>query len=139
MAVWTTAALACSMPIFAPSTPPAAATLGQLYTRAAQTVEAAQLQTGTPAPSASAMVASPTLSSVTSTRTAGVVALCDAAAFVRDVTIPDGTIVEPGRDFTKTWRLKNVGTCSWTTAYALVFVSWRPHAWRSERRPARQR
>ena len=30
---------------------------------------------------------------------------------------------QPGNDFTKTWRLQNVGTCSWTPAYALVFVS----------------
>ena len=34
------------LPIFAPSTPPAAATLGQLYTQAAQTLEASQPQTG---------------------------------------------------------------------------------------------
>jgi hypothetical protein len=28
--------------------------------------------------------------------------------------------------FTKTWRLKNVGTCSWTTAYSLVFAGGDP-------------
>jgi hypothetical protein len=36
------------------------------------------------------------------------------------VTIPDGTIFAPGTAFTKTWRLRNTGTCTWT-GYALVF------------------
>jgi hypothetical protein len=48
---------------------------------------------------------------------------CDAAAFVRDVTIPDGAIISPGKSFTKTWRLQNAGSCSWTSSYALIFVS----------------
>ncbi|MBM2842952.1 MAG: hypothetical protein HW404_789 [Anaerolineales bacterium] len=28
----------------------------------------------------------------------------------------------PGQNFTKTWRLRNSGTCTWTTAYDAVFV-----------------
>ena len=47
---------------------------------------------------------------------------CDAAQFIADVTIPDGTVVAPGATFVKTWRLKNVGSCTWTTAYAIVFT-----------------
>jgi len=43
--------------------------------------------------------------------------------FVADVNYPDGSIVTPGFNFTKTWRLKNVGTCTWTTSYAIVFSS----------------
>jgi hypothetical protein len=46
---------------------------------------------------------------------------CDAADFITDVTIPDGTVMTPGQAFTKTWRLKNIGTCSWTPSYAVVF------------------
>lgn len=49
--------------------------------------------------------------------------LCNAASFVADVTIPDGTYINPGSPFTKTWRLKNIGTCSWSNKYSLVFVS----------------
>ena len=48
---------------------------------------------------------------------------CNAAQFLKDVTIPDGTELQQGESFTKTWRLKNVGSCSWTTDYRLVFVS----------------
>jgi hypothetical protein len=50
-------------------------------------------------------------------------ATCDWAQFVTDVTVPDGTIFQPGATFTKTWRLKNIGTCTWTTAYTMVYVS----------------
>ena len=48
---------------------------------------------------------------------------CDRAAFVTDVTVSDGTIFAPGAAFTKTWRLKNSGSCPWTTSYRLVYYS----------------
>lgn len=40
-----------------------------------------------------------------------------------DVTIPDDSILSPGENFTKTWRLENVGTCTWNSDYALVWFS----------------
>jgi hypothetical protein len=46
---------------------------------------------------------------------------CDRATFVKDVTIPDGTELTPGEDFTKVWQLKNTGSCTWNSAYSLVF------------------
>ncbi len=46
---------------------------------------------------------------------------CDKAAFVKDVTVPDGTVFPPGKTFVKTWRVKNIGTCTWTSSYSLVF------------------
>ena len=47
----------------------------------------------------------------------------DSAAFVADVTVPDNTPVDKGESFTKTWRIRNTGTCTWTLAYTLVFAS----------------
>jgi hypothetical protein len=44
------------------------------------------------------------------------------ADFVSE-TIPDGTAFTPGAAFTKTWTLKNAGTCTWSTGYSLVFDS----------------
>ena len=35
------------------------------------------------------------------------------AAFVADVTIADNEFVPGGSDFTKTWSVKNTGTCIW--------------------------
>lgn len=34
---------------------------------------------------------------------------------------PDETILTPSQYFWKTWTLQNTGTCTWTTAYQLVF------------------
>lgn len=53
----------------------------------------------------------------------GVNPACDAMAFVTDVTVPDGTNYAPGATFTKTWRIRNSGTCTWSTSYAVVFSS----------------
>jgi hypothetical protein len=47
-------------------------------------------------------------------------AICDQAQFVKDMNIPDGTQIAPGAAFTKTWRLRNVGACTWS-GYKLVF------------------
>lgn len=48
---------------------------------------------------------------------------CNWAYFITDVTIPDGEEIEAGTSFTKTWRLKNIGSCTWNTGYDLIFVS----------------
>ena len=37
---------------------------------------------------------------------------CYWAQFIADVTIPDGTHFTPGAAFKKTWRIRNIGTCS---------------------------
>ncbi len=47
----------------------------------------------------------------------------DRAVFVADVTIPDNTVLPAGSAFTKTWKLQNGGTTTWTTSYTLAFVS----------------
>ena len=48
---------------------------------------------------------------------------CNAAKLVADVSIPDFTKLPPDTNFTKTWRIKNVGSCTWLTDFELVFVS----------------
>ncbi len=47
---------------------------------------------------------------------------CDRAQFIADVTVPDGTTFQPNTTFSKTWRLKNVGSCTWSN-YSLMFDS----------------
>ncbi len=44
------------------------------------------------------------------------------AMFVADISIPDDTALAPDMPFTKTWRLRNNGTCGWSEEYALVFA-----------------
>jgi hypothetical protein len=47
----------------------------------------------------------------------------DDSEFVADVTIPDGTHFAPGAFLSKTWRLRNTGTCLWDASYRLTFLS----------------
>lgn len=123
---------ACNLPT-ASGTPDAAATLQAITTSQAATLQALQTQalsTAAPLPTLSF----PTLPSLGTPRSATPAILktatpftyCDWAAYVKDVTIPDGTTFGAGADFTKTWRLENIGTCTWTTSYTVVFSSGDP-------------
>ena len=47
---------------------------------------------------------------------------CNQAQFISE-TVKDNTEFEPGETFTKSWRLKNIGTCTWNPDYRLVFYS----------------
>ncbi|KAF7975202.1 hypothetical protein HWV62_10272 [Athelia sp. TMB] len=51
---------------------------------------------------------------------AGLAAL--KAAFVEDVTVPDGQILPPGAEFVKSWRVKNEGTTAWPSTAELHFT-----------------
>ncbi len=45
---------------------------------------------------------------------------CNSSRMV-DETIPDGKQYDPGDSFTKTWTLRNNGSCEWNTDYRFVF------------------
>lgn len=45
---------------------------------------------------------------------------CMKASLVEE-NVPDGTIMKPGQQFTKTWRIQNASTCTWNTSYKIVF------------------
>ncbi len=38
-----------------------------------------------------------------------------------DQTVPDNTVMAPGQAFVKTWRLINMGVCTWNSSYQLIF------------------
>ena len=110
----------------------------QVQTAAAQTVSANLTQsalltpsaTNTPVPTATleatntpAVTNTPAATTTSSGGGGGGTGGCDAAQFVSDVTIPDGEELAPDAQFVKTWRLRNAGTCTWSTSYAVVFVS----------------
>jgi len=106
-----------------------------IYTQSALTVEAMMTQsalndlsptptldiptsqgpTQTPVPSATATTSTTQGNTQTSR--------CDWVSFVKDVSIPDATIWIQGTSLTKTWRLKNIGSCTWTPDYSLAFHS----------------
>lgn len=119
---------ACNLPSNAP-TPTSASNV--VLTAAALTVQAqltptAPLSFNTPTlpvVATNTSASNPTLPPV-STRppAATATAVCDQAQFVRDISIPDGSQITPGASFTKTWRLRNAGACSWS-GYSLIFDS----------------
>lgn len=84
-------------------------------TALARPTDTAEPPTDTPPP-----MASPTPEPLPATSTP---ACTDLAALIYDVTVPDNTHMPPDRAFAKAWRLRNAGTCTWTTGYALVFDS----------------
>lgn len=47
---------------------------------------------------------------------------CNLAKWENDVTIPDGSVLAPDTAFIKTWRITNIGTCTWNTNYAIVYA-----------------
>jgi len=97
----------------------AAETVAAELTRSAgQAPTATEVLSATDTPSASPTPAGPTVTPVPTGCT-------DQASFISDVTVPDDTYFDQGENFTKTWRLRNTGTCTWTTAYKLVFSSGR--------------
>ena len=119
---------ACNLPSEKPA--PETDEPNAVFTAAAQTVEANLTQSAMVNPPTVPVLPSatqplptaqvpPTNTMPAPTATQG----CDDADFVADITVPDGTQFNPGESFTKTWRLKNAGTCSWTTSYAVVFES----------------
>lgn len=102
----------------------------QVATSAVQTVVARITQESQPTPTeliptqpAEAPSLTPALPSITNTpRAVGGETPCYAGEFIADVTIPDGKIMAPGTSFTKTWRIKNTGTCPWTASDYKLFL-----------------
>jgi hypothetical protein len=109
-----------------------------LYTAAAQTLGAQFTQqaldqpTSTPmptlplpSPTATQSLLTPTATNTQTTSGSSpgtsIFSDCDMAEFVADISIPDGTEMAPGSVFTKTWEVKNVGTCVWNENYKIIF------------------
>jgi hypothetical protein len=47
---------------------------------------------------------------------------CNNNVFEGDITIPDGSVLAPGFDFQKVWKIRNSGTCIWDEGYSLVYI-----------------
>src|SRR5215471_1435104 len=111
-----------AMPLFQQGQPSQADASATLQAIIRQTMTA----TTQTAPSATPTLSVPSVTPVPPTNTpvptATVVTYCDWVSFIKDVTIPDGTVLNPGDVFTKTWRLQNRGTCTWNSNYYLVFT-----------------
>ncbi len=93
---------------------PPSPTVDFVQTMAAKTASALQTQAATLSPAPQTTTTATQSPSSTS---------ADRAVFVADVTIPDGTVLAPKAAFTKTWKLQNAGSSTWTTSYKLEFIN----------------
>lgn len=114
-----------------PTQDPNAVFTAAAETASANMTETASAVTPTPSPTATETPAPPTPTFTATVEAPATAAATtapavstggDRAQFVSDVTIPDDTVVTPGQNFTKTWRLVNEGTTTWTTGYSLRFL-----------------
>lgn len=119
--------LACNLPGSVPTTPTGSSALiteiaGTMAAMIATTPVPPTLDPSLSTPSQTMTVpASPTPAVRADTPTV-TTQPCDQAQFISDVTVPDGTKMLPGQAFKKTWRLRNLGSCTWDSRYALVFA-----------------
>lgn len=88
------------------------------------TVAPAATNTAEIPPTATATVTQPPPPPAATTAPAPLATPCpnNDSEFVTDVNVPDGTHFAGGTTFNKTWRLRNDGECTWTTAYQLRYV-----------------
>lgn len=76
--------------------------------------------TNTPLPTATVYI--PPATPIPPTATA-IPIPCYRGSFIEDVTVKDGTSFIAGTLFTKTWRIKNTGSCAWTKDFKIYFHS----------------
>ncbi len=72
--------------------------------------------TATQTPAQTATSATPIITGVIPTRS------CLSLGFVADVTIPDNTTMTPSQIFTKTWKVRNNGSCAWEAGFKFNFT-----------------
>lgn len=100
----------------------AAMTITAQLTNIAKTNQAQNQITPTVTISPSVEIPGESTATPTPTLTKTAEGVCYQASLVSE-TIPDGTDFTPGQTFTKTWTLKNTGTCEWNSNFDVVFVS----------------
>ena len=113
-----------------PLTPTLAFSADEIRTQAVGTFSSDLTATAFAAPTntpVATLTAAPTLAAPTSTvgiALASPVATtsCYGLAFVSDVSIADNTPVNAGQNFTKTWKVKNSGTCAWDAGFKFAFT-----------------
>jgi hypothetical protein len=113
-----------AMPLLQPSQPEPSEAMATIQAIVTQTMSASTQNPPTSIPATATPVpATSTPVPATNTPVPTAVTYCDWVAFIKDVTIPDGTQLSTGEVFTKIWRLQNRGTCTWTPDYMLVYTS----------------
>ncbi len=117
---------ACSNAVTEPTVTPVnvnavqTAVVQTVMAQATQTARAIPTNTPQPSPTSTPTTA-PLPTETPSPQVTPTPGLCDDAIYVADVSVPDGTQINPGQEFVKTWKVKNTGTCTWTRGYQIMW------------------
>ncbi|MBM3152610.1 MAG: hypothetical protein FJZ96_10505 [Chloroflexi bacterium] len=57
----------------------------------------------------------------------------DSLIWLEDLTVPDGSLVQPGAPVDKQWRVQNAGACNWDNRYRLRWIGYELLGVRPER------
>ena len=93
------------------------------FTPTSQPPAPVETEAPTLAPEATETATEPVVAEVTNAE-GTTIALCDKYSWdiaTVDVNIPDNTPMSPGQDFVKTWKIKNVGACTWGEGYKMIY------------------
>lgn len=96
-------------------------TIQQSSTPTAIPVVASAISTLSPISTLTATAISPTATTVVTAN--GSFSVQDSATFVEE-NYPDNSVFTPGQAFVKTWKIKNTGSLTWTTAYQLILFTF---------------
>ncbi len=44
-------------------------------------------------------------------------------SYLKDLTIPDGSVIQAGTTIQKQWQVKNSGSCNWNSTYTIQLIS----------------
>jgi len=83
----------------------------------------------TPTPEPSMTPKSVTTAALKPTEDAG---CSNLLAYIKDLTIPDGSMFSPGESIDKRWLVENQGTCNWNSRYSLRLTGGDPMSAESE-------
>jgi hypothetical protein len=114
-------------------TPTATVNVDEIRTQAVSTFSADLTATAfaaptlTPSPTFTPIALTPLVTStggvaLATLPAAGATASCYGMSFVSDVSIPDNTPMTAGQTFTKTWKVKNAGSCAWDAGFKFAFT-----------------
>lgn len=104
----------------------ASTVVSQFTLTAAVFTPTSSLPTNTPAPQVTATGTQPVAAQVTNAE-GTTLALCDSLSYnvaTVDVTVPDNSVMTPGQEFIKTWKVKNNGSCPWGAGYVLAYAGY---------------
>lgn len=101
---------------------------GTIATLQQQYLQISPAEVVTPPVQPTPVPAQPTATPAPAQATATPVPCINGASWVSDLSFDDNNmtnppVMQPGQPFTKGWRLKNSGTCPWTTSYKLAYSS----------------